>query len=87
MPSLFRRKKLNTENDQSSSCTGSTISSRSEIEKGSVETTVFRVKIPPNVNPGDEFQVYGKRVCCTIGISNHFMRKECVVFSLICNIA
>ena len=51
MVTLFRRKAKNTRNSGENARSGS---------EQDVETTVFRVKIPPNVQPGDEFQVYGE---------------------------
>lgn len=64
MVSLFRRKKM-TENDQSSrpiTPSNDTQRSSKNRPKESAETTVFQVKIPPNIKPGDEFQVYGKTI-------------------------
>jgi len=54
MVNIFRRKKSDkNEGDEASAATAS---SGQEAEK----TITLRVKIPPNVKPGDTFAVYGK---------------------------
>ena len=53
MVNIFRRKKSDKNEDEASAATAS---SGQEAEK----TITLRVKIPPNVKPGDTFAVYGK---------------------------
>lgn len=66
MASLFRRKRSNESkrNKSSSEATQETPKknrAKDKVVKEGISTKTFKVKIPPNVNPGDEFQVYGEK--------------------------
>ncbi len=62
MQSIFQRRKKNSNSSTRSSSCGddsSSVTTRNSVERNSkLKKTTFRVKIPPNIRPGEMFHVY-----------------------------